>query len=74
VQETIANSPWDTILFGIPFIALLFLGFFRLDQVFASRNQSIEPPQRAFSGLDEDGEPIVRDPDGRLSGRPRVRR
>ena len=31
------RSGWDVFLFGIPLIALLVFGFFRLDEVFTAR-------------------------------------
>lgn len=64
-------SGWDNLLLGLPFIALLFCGFFRLDQVFASKSQVDEKPRRIFSGVGPDGEPLVCDPDGRPSQGPR---
>jgi hypothetical protein len=73
VQETFTGSVWDTSLLAIPFFTLLFCGFFRLDQIFASRKQDGESARRLLGGMDEDGEPIVCDPDGRPSGRPRNR-
>jgi hypothetical protein len=65
MHETILNSGWDSILLGAPFIALLFCGFFRLDQVFASKGHTEHRTRRAFSGVSENGEPFVCDPDGR---------
>lgn len=67
VHETMLTSSWDNLLLGIPFIALLFIGFFRLDQVFAAKSHSSSSAHRAFSGMGEDGELIVRDPDGRTA-------
>jgi hypothetical protein len=71
VQEIVTSSAWDTSLLAIPFLALLFFGFFRLDEVFASRKQDGERPARVLGGMDENGEPIVCDPDGRPSGKTR---
>jgi hypothetical protein len=69
VQEIVTGSAWDTSLLAIPFLALLFFGFFRLDEVFAGRKKDGERPARVLGGMDEHGEPIVCDPDGRLSGK-----
>jgi hypothetical protein len=73
VHEAIVSSGWDTLLLGVPFIALLFCGFFRLDQIIAAQRQPGERPRPVMGGLDEDGEPLLRDPDGRPSGKPRAR-
>ena len=58
------RSGWDVFLFGIPLIALLVFGFFRLDEVFTARKNSAREryptstPERRKS-------PIGTDPDGR---------
>jgi hypothetical protein len=41
----VAKTSWDMVLFGIPLIALLVFGFFRLDQVFtASKGKTTDKP------------------------------
>ena len=67
--DPVVRSGWDSVLLGVPFVAMLFCGFFRLDEVFAAKGQakSTDRERRPFSGLDADGEPIVCDPDGRRS-------
>ena len=61
-----ANAPksgWDLFLFGVPLIALLFFGFFRLDEVFTARKSderdrspSSKPePKKSLIGTDPDG-------------------
>jgi len=80
VHEPIVNSGWDTLLLGIPFIALLFIGFFRLDELIIGRKPKTEStapgtgPRNFSGGLGVDGTTIVRDPDGRPSGQSRRRR
>jgi hypothetical protein len=74
MHETISSSGWDTLLLGVPFIALLFCGFFRLDQIIAAQRHADERPRPVLGGLDENGEPLLRDPDGRPSGKPPARR
>ena len=60
------NSGWLTALVAIPFLLLLLAGVFHLDEVFVTQKQ--EPRrQRLASGIDEDGQPILFDPDGRRS-------
>jgi len=55
---------WNTLLVGIPLIILLFIGFFRLDEVFVkSRNRTRQ--QRPARGVDKEGREIFCDPDGR---------
>ena len=64
-MDTIASKAgWDVYLFGIPLVALLVFGFFRLDQVFTSRKyESSEAPR----GLPErkHKKSMLSDPDGR---------
>lgn len=64
------TSGWDTFLLAAPFIVLLLMGFFRLDELFASRRSEVTK-RRTLCGLDEDGEPLVTDPDGRIWRAPR---
>ncbi len=58
------RSGWDVFLFGIPLIALLFFGFFRLDEVFTARkggkqdHRPTSPPERKRKSMHSD-------PDGR---------
>jgi hypothetical protein len=72
VHETILLSSKDSLLVAIPFIGLLLVGYFRLDQIIASPKK--KGRRRPMSGMDESGEPIMSDPDGRPSGAPRTRR
>jgi hypothetical protein len=69
VHEIILHSGWDSMMLGIPFIGMLFIGFFRLDEVFTSKGQTktLDRQRRSFSLVDENGEPVVCDPDGRPS-------
>jgi hypothetical protein len=80
VHEGIITSGWDALILGIPFIGLLFLGFFRLDELIIGRKPSsggLAPgagPRNFSGGLGADGETVVRDPDGRPSPKSRRRR
>lgn len=58
------RSGWDVFLFGIPLIALLVFGFFRLDEVFTARKNS-ERDRRPTSTPERRKSPIGTDPDGR---------
>ena len=62
-----ANTPrsgWDLFLFGIPLIALLVFGFFRLDEVFTTRKKRARD-RRPTSTPERRKSPIGTDPDGR---------
>jgi hypothetical protein len=41
MHEIILNSGWDTLLFVVPFIGMLLVGFFRLDQLFAAPKSAV---------------------------------
>ena len=64
-MDTIASKAgWDVYLFGIPLIALLVFGFFRLDQVFTSRKA--QGPEASRPSPDRKVEKSMHsDPDGR---------
>ena len=65
-DSAVLNSGWQTLLLAIPFVLTMIAGVFRLDELFATHKQ--EPrKQRLLSGIDEDGQPILFDPDGRPS-------
>jgi hypothetical protein len=66
MHELYLNSTRDTFLVAIPFVFILALSLFRLDTIFgASRRMS--HPRRPPCGMDEHGEPLLIDPDGRPS-------
>jgi hypothetical protein len=66
MHEVYLNSLKDTLLVGIPFIAVLALGVFRLDTLFFAAKK-VTRAGRPGCGLDIDGEPLVVDPDGKPS-------
>lgn len=73
MHEFYLTSMKDTLLIGVPFIAVLALGVFRLDTLFFA-SKAPSRAARQGCGLAEDGEPIIVDPDGRTpprSGRKR---
>jgi len=71
--DAVFSNDRDALLAAVPLIGALLLGFFRLDTLLASpqrlrpgpsasgRPASSRPP----SGIDQDGQPILCDPDGR---------
>ncbi len=69
MNNMMAMAGWDAgrdiFLFGVPLIAFLIFGFFRLDQAFMGRKkQTSEPP--ASTPRDKRHEKSMRsDPDGR---------
>ena len=65
MQEPILISGRDTLLVAVPFILVLLIGVFRLDEVFSASRASLNR-RRPACGLDEHGEPIFTDPDGRV--------
>ena len=58
------RSGWDVFLFGIPLIALLFFGFFRLDEVFTARKNT-KQDRRPTPTRERRKNPMGTDPDGR---------
>jgi len=67
MQETMLNPGWDTLLVAVPFVVLLAMSIFRLDEVIAAPKRG--RIQRRTGGTDIDGNPILCDPDGRPSWR-----
>ncbi|HVU46588.1 MAG TPA: hypothetical protein VHD85_10710 [Terracidiphilus sp.] len=69
MQDTVLRSGWDTLLFALPFIGMLLVAFFRLDEAFAAPKRHPDPAKsatrRPACGVDEDGQPLMSDPDGR---------
>lgn len=66
VDQTASKASWDTLLFGIPLIALLVFTFFRLDQVFTAGKRKVSaPPRRSEPIVHKDETTMLRDPDGR---------
>jgi hypothetical protein len=64
MHETILNSGWDSLLFVVPFVTMLLLGFFRLDEVVVAPKRPTGH-RRPECGEDEYGQTILTDPDGR---------
>jgi hypothetical protein len=63
MHDLILNSGEDTLLFAIPFIGMLIVGFFRLDELLAAP-RTTNKPLHAPRGVDRNGEQILCDPDG----------
>jgi hypothetical protein len=69
MHEVYLKSVSDTLLVGVPFIAILALAIFRVDTLFASSKGASKQTNlhRPGCGMDENGSPVVVDPDGTLS-------
>jgi hypothetical protein len=63
-MDPILNQGWETILYATPCILLGIAAVFRLDMLFLSP-RSRSGKVRVFPGNDENGQPVLRDPDGR---------
>jgi hypothetical protein len=71
MHDTILLSGPDTFLVTIPFLGMLLVSLFRLDEHFAAPRK-VGRRRRPPCGLDLDGRPIVCDPDGRPWSTPRL--
>ena len=64
MYETVLKSGWESVLFGIPFIGMLLACFLRLDEFLVAPRQASKPTRPA-RGIDNNGNAILCDPDGR---------
>ena len=66
MHEVYLKSVSDTLLVGVPFIAILAFAIFRLDTLSASSKGAAMRTnrRRPGCGMDENGLPLVVDPDG----------
>jgi len=64
MQDAALHSGWDTALVAVPFLIMLAVGFFHLDEVIYAPKKRMQE-RRPASGTDPDGVPILCDPDGR---------
>ena len=67
MHDIALHSGWDTALVAVPFIIMLAVGFFHLDEVIYTP-KSRSKKRRVPAGIDSDGSPILCDPDGRRWG------
>jgi hypothetical protein len=63
------QSNTDALLVAIPMVAVMFAGFFRLDEVI-SRNRKPVKSGHPLSDWDKDGHPICIEPDGKRHHKP----
>jgi hypothetical protein len=64
MHQATVLSGLDTFIFGAPLIALLFFGYFRLDESFTSRKVPVSRPRPIPAGVEECST-MLTDPDGR---------
>jgi len=73
MHDAALHSGWDTVLVAVPFLIMLAVGFFHLDEViYAPKSRSTH--RRPPAGVDQDGLPILCDPDGRRWRTPETRK
>jgi hypothetical protein len=56
---------WDTAILMIPFLVVLGIGMFHLDERLADPKRATKT-RRPFCGVDQNGRPFLSDPDGKL--------
>ena len=59
------NSGWDTFVFGVPLIALLFFGYFKVDELFVKPKNKPARQKQPVPSVREATERMCSDPDGR---------
>ena len=67
---SVFQSNTDALLVAIPMIAILFAGFFRLDELLGKPKKPVEQ-RRKMAGWDEKGLPLCADPDFKSPKGPR---
>lgn len=66
----ILQSNADALLVAIPMVGLLFIGFFRLDELFGKPKRRAKTRNK-MSGWDQNGRPVCADPDEKLQDKVR---
>lgn len=66
MNDAIQSTGRDALLVGIPLVILMLVGLFRLDELFSRPKKSLKR-RRPSCQMNADGEPVLSDPDGRLS-------
>jgi hypothetical protein len=67
LNESLLTSGLDSMLVALPAFIVLLAGVFRIDELIATPKNA-ERSRRPTSGFDEEGQPLLFDPDGRPSG------
>jgi hypothetical protein len=66
---TVFQSNTDALLVAVPMVGILFLGHFRLDELFGKpkKKAQVKESPRQLTDWDENGQPICADPGGKSS-------
>jgi hypothetical protein len=64
MHDAVLNSGWQTAMVAIPFVFVMLVGVFRLDELIVAPKTSARR-QRLAVAIDEDGRTTLCDPDGR---------
>ena len=64
LHDIALQSGWETFLLAAPFLGMVLVGIFRLDEIAANPKRHHGPRPRLI-GNDENGRPLLSDPDGR---------
>ena len=67
LNESLLTSGLDSMLVALPAFIVLLAGVFRIDELIANPRHP-NRGRRPASGFDEQGQPVLFDPDGRPSG------
>jgi hypothetical protein len=62
--DTFLHPNWEMVLFAVPFVGILMLSIFRLDEMILAPKKKVKSRRPALI-LNRDGEPLMSDPDGR---------
>ena len=66
MHQLTINSGRDAFLIAIPFLFLMLLGLFRIDEVIAApKRKKSERRTAGLCGTDQSGRAVLRDPDGK---------
>ena len=67
MQNVILQSGLESILVAVPFLGILLVGLFRLDEIIAAPKRA-RAVRRPVTGCDKHGHLLLTDPDGRSWG------
>ena len=64
MHDIALQSGWETFLLAAPFVGMILVGVFRLDEIAANPNRQ-RGRRPGLNGNDENGRLLLSDPDGR---------
>ena len=64
MHDIALQSGWETFLLAAPFVGMILVGVFRLDEIAANPNRQ-RSRRPGLNGNDENGRLLLSDPDGR---------